>query len=304
MAVREELWGVEVQVVAVRSEVVVDDVEQDHETASVRRGDQALEPLRPAVGCIGCERQHAVIAPAAAPGKIGDRHQLERGDPQLRQIVEPRFDPGERAFGREGADVQLVDRGFLPRAAAPAAVFPLEVSRIHDFAGAVHVVGIEPRGRIGHRALAIDQVAVTRGVGRGRYPFPPAVAQRLHVQTAFVWTTWRNDKRDLPRRGGPEPEAGAPRFDHLGAKGHAVHAFHLIGTTQFEDLPPRCFEPRSRWEFVEMPSSVLKDTTRCRRNSDIPGGFLYCETRMRFRNVGKLHLAARLGFRTEFAPEG
>ena len=29
-----------------------------------------------------------------------------------------------------------------------------------------------------------------------------------------------------------------PRFDQLGAKGHAVHAFHMIGTTRLEDLPP------------------------------------------------------------------
>ena len=157
--------------------------------AAIRR----LSAFRPAVGGVRRVRQHAVVAPAAAPGEVGDRHQLERGDAQPGQVVEPRFDPGERAFGREGADVQLVDRRFFPWRPRQPPSSHWKASGSTTSLGAVHVLRIEARRGIGHRAVAVHEIAVTRGGGRGRDEFPPAIARFLHGQTAFVRLDWRDE---------------------------------------------------------------------------------------------------------------
>ena len=94
----EELRRVRVQVVAFGAEVVVDDVEQHHEPARVRGVDEALQILGRAVGRVGRELQHAVVAPVAAAGKVGERHELDRRDAEIGEVVEPPLDAGERAF--------------------------------------------------------------------------------------------------------------------------------------------------------------------------------------------------------------
>ena len=52
--------------------MVVDDVEKDRDSTRMRRVDQGHEILRSAIAAFGCVRQHAVIAPAIAAGKIAD----------------------------------------------------------------------------------------------------------------------------------------------------------------------------------------------------------------------------------------
>ncbi len=85
VAIREELRRVEMQIVSFRAEVVVDDVEQNHEPARVRVLHEALELLGPSVAVLGRKRQHAVIAPVARAGRVGKRHQLDRRDAERRQ---------------------------------------------------------------------------------------------------------------------------------------------------------------------------------------------------------------------------
>jgi hypothetical protein len=74
----EEVGCVGVQVVALGSEVVVDHVQQHHQSTLVRGGHKGLQIVGRAVAGFGGERQHAVVAPAAATGKVGHRHQLTR----------------------------------------------------------------------------------------------------------------------------------------------------------------------------------------------------------------------------------
>ena len=102
--------------------------------------DQGLEVLRPSVGRIGREKVDAVVAPIATAREIGDRHQLDRGDAELDEIVQLVDGRAERAFGRERPDVQLVDDRLLPGAAAPRPVAPLVGARIDHLARAMHVL--------------------------------------------------------------------------------------------------------------------------------------------------------------------
>src|SRR3954471_7907510 len=58
------------EIVPLRAEMIVDDVEKDHETARMRGIDERLEIFWPAVGAVGRIEQHAIIAPVAVAGEI------------------------------------------------------------------------------------------------------------------------------------------------------------------------------------------------------------------------------------------
>ena len=70
MARVEELRRVGMQVIALRAEMVVHDVEQHHEAVCVRRVDQTLQVVGRPVAVSGRERQHAVVAPIARRREI------------------------------------------------------------------------------------------------------------------------------------------------------------------------------------------------------------------------------------------
>ena len=92
--------------------MIVDDVEEDHQTEIVRGIDQRLQIVGRAIGGVRRERQHAVIAPVAPAGKIIDRHQLDRGDAeggQARQVARNAAESAERPA------MQLVEHRLRPR---------------------------------------------------------------------------------------------------------------------------------------------------------------------------------------------
>ena len=89
--------------------MVVDDVEHDGEARGVRGVDQALEALRAAVARLRGRQVDAVVAPAARARELGDRHDLDRGDPQLGEAGQVLDRGVERPLARERADVQLVE---------------------------------------------------------------------------------------------------------------------------------------------------------------------------------------------------
>ena len=70
MPIGEEGLGVGVQVIPGRAEMVVDHVEEDHHAERMGAVDERLEIVGRAVGGVGREGQHAVIAPVAAAGKV------------------------------------------------------------------------------------------------------------------------------------------------------------------------------------------------------------------------------------------
>ena len=88
MPLGKELGRVKVQVVALRAEMVVDHVQEDHQAPGVGGLHQPLEVLGVAVSGGRGERQGTVVAPAAPAGEGGHRHQLEGVDAERLQVIE------------------------------------------------------------------------------------------------------------------------------------------------------------------------------------------------------------------------
>ena len=97
------------EVVAGGAEVVVDDVEENGEPVGVAGIDEALEGIGPAVGFVRGEEIDAVVAPALDSGKGIDGHELDVGDAEVAERIELRLRGVECAFGREGADMELIE---------------------------------------------------------------------------------------------------------------------------------------------------------------------------------------------------
>src|SRR5688500_3692681 len=144
MAVGEELRRILAEIIAVRPEVIVDHVEEHHQPALMRGVDQALQLIRRAIGPRRGEGQDAVIAPVPPAREIGDWHQLDRGDAEVRQPVEPALDAGEVAAVAEGAGVKLVEHGLHPWPPAPVGAAPLVRQRIDHYARAMNAVRLLP----------------------------------------------------------------------------------------------------------------------------------------------------------------
>ena len=104
-----EVRAVRSEHVAFRTEVVVDDVEHDGQAPLMTGIDEAVQAVGAAVRRLHGVREHAVVAPIAHAGKRGDGHDLDRGDPEIAQIVEAVDGRVERARVGEGADVHLGD---------------------------------------------------------------------------------------------------------------------------------------------------------------------------------------------------
>ena len=144
-----EVVGAELaQVAAVRTEVVVDHVEDDAEPHAVRGVDEALERVGIAVAVVRREQGDAVIAPVEAAGEFRHRHDLEHGYPKVAQSRQLADRGIEGPVGGERADVQLVDHLSGQRYPAPGVVGPREGSRVDDERGAVRPLRLEARERV------------------------------------------------------------------------------------------------------------------------------------------------------------
>ena len=62
----------------------------------VRGIDEASEPFGAAVGAVRRGQVDAVVAPAALAGEVGDRHQLDRVDAELRELGQVLAPPPRR----------------------------------------------------------------------------------------------------------------------------------------------------------------------------------------------------------------
>jgi hypothetical protein len=224
VGVVEERACVLAEVVPLGPEVVVDDVQQHHEAARMRGLDEFLQVAGKAVGRVGRERQHAVVAPVAPSGAIRDRHELDRGHAELGEVVEPLAGGVQSARVRERAQVQLVEHRLVPGPPVPLDVVPRVRARIDHDAGSVHVPGIEARCRIGDHEV----VAHAEGVGRsgtdlGNRQLMPSPGKRVHVERARRAAPQLQAHVRARRR--PEAEARRSRAI-LGAEGHGVRVLH------------------------------------------------------------------------------
>src|SRR5437016_14197302 len=83
VALGEIAVGKPLQVIPVRAEVVVDDVENDGQAKPMGTVDEAAEIIRAAIEPGRREKVDAVIAPAETARKLRHRHDFNAGDPKL-----------------------------------------------------------------------------------------------------------------------------------------------------------------------------------------------------------------------------
>ena len=194
------------QVVAARSQVVVDDVLDDRETARMAGIDEPLIRRRPPVGLIDGVPEHAVVAPIVRAVEAVDGQHLDEIDAQGDQVVEFVDRAVEGAVGGECADVQLVDHAAGELPSGPAGIRPGERGRIEGHRPTVYAFGLTPRSRIGNRGLVVIDHEAVGSVDVGSYGGgPPSVSHFAHRMP---------DPGDLDREG------LRPRCPHLVA--HAV----------------------------------------------------------------------------------
>ena len=174
------------QVVPRRPQVVVDDVLDDAEAGLVAAVHEPLVAGRAAVRLVDRVPQHAVVAPVVHAAHRVDRHQLDEVDAERAQVVEAPERRVERAFGSEGADVELVDHRAAQLPTRPALVVPVVGRGVESSRALVDARRLTPRPRIGSgRVRVVDQVAVVgllarcRGQGlRGSTSRRPRVSSR------------------------------------------------------------------------------------------------------------------------------
>ena len=120
------------EVVPGRTEMVVDDVQDDADPERVRAVDERPQVVGMAIEVRRRVRIDPVVAPAEAAVEFGDRHQFDDGDPELRQFLQlGRSSPPRPLLGKR-ACMKLVQDLAGQRHAGPRAVGPLEGVRIDD----------------------------------------------------------------------------------------------------------------------------------------------------------------------------
>ena len=90
--------------------MVVDHVEDHAQALAVTGVDQPLQPVRATVEVVRGVQVHAVVAPPPPARVLGHGQQLDRGHPQLDEVVQLGDHPLVGLVRRERVDVQLVDR--------------------------------------------------------------------------------------------------------------------------------------------------------------------------------------------------
>src|SRR5208282_1067760 len=145
----KELWRVRTEIISFRAKMVVDNIQQNHHSAVMGASDKLFEIFGAAVSAIGREREDAVVTPVALAREVGNRHQLQGSDSQIRQVVEALAHCGTSPGRGEGSDVQFIENSFFPPSATPGAILPVEGTGVDNFAGSMHVPRLKPGGWVG-----------------------------------------------------------------------------------------------------------------------------------------------------------
>src|SRR6185312_10104261 len=124
--------------------------------------DQRLEILGPAIRAVGRVPEHAVIAPAASAGEIGERHQFQCRNSRVGEMIEPVDHGAIAAAFRKGADMGLDEDRLSPGPPAPILRAPGEGVLVDYLARAHHIFRLEGGSGIWHVDLVIDAEFVAR----------------------------------------------------------------------------------------------------------------------------------------------
>jgi hypothetical protein len=152
------------KVVPFGTEMVVDHVEDHRQAAGMAGVDEPSKAPRAPVGGLGRVEMHAVVAPVPRAGKFGDRHQLDRGDPQIDQPREIGNDGFEGPRARVGPHVQLVEDEIRTVVTAKPGIGPGEPGGIDHRGRPVHALGLPARHGVRAVTLAIEAVLIAGAV--------------------------------------------------------------------------------------------------------------------------------------------
>jgi hypothetical protein len=133
-----QVWSEAWEIVAARSEVVVDHILDYPETVSMARVDEPLVGGRPAIYLGDGIPQHPVVAPVVGSIEAVHRQELNEVDSDRHEVVEALDGGVERAVRCERAEVQLVDDAARELTAGPGVVGPGEGGRVEGAREAVH----------------------------------------------------------------------------------------------------------------------------------------------------------------------
>src|ERR1700754_3835311 len=158
-------------IIAFRSEMIIDHIDDDRNAFPVRCIDETLEAGDTAIGVLYGEGIDAVIAPVAVTWELRQWHELDRIDAQLHEVIEPLYDPFKVVRGREGAGMQFVDDLVAERDAFPVAVRPGKMP-VGDGGGAVYALRLIKGGRVGAGGLAVETVSIERSGADGKTQLP------------------------------------------------------------------------------------------------------------------------------------
>src|SRR5262245_41759704 len=174
---------------------------------------ETTEVVRLTVSARGSKEVDPVIAPAPRAGEVGDRHQLDGGDPELGEVREPLGDTLKGTLRRERAHVQFVENQVLCRNTAPGLVCPREGTRIDDPRPTMNPLRLKPRGRVEELADIIEPVTVkVAGFGLGDQRGPGPVVLPLERGSSGSSALRIYCDYDAARRGSPDPEADPASF--------------------------------------------------------------------------------------------
>ena len=135
------------QIVPFGPEVIVNHVEDHGDAARVSGIDEGDEVLGTTVAMRRCEGKHAVVPPVERTGRLGDRHQFDCRNAEIRKMIETL---GGRAVGaprRKRANVQFVEDVFVASRGLPCG--SRDRSHVDNLALAVYAVGLKARRGIG-----------------------------------------------------------------------------------------------------------------------------------------------------------
>ena len=130
--VREVLVAVDVEVVAVRTEMVVHHIQDDAQSERMRRIHESLERVGIPIDMRRRKEINAVVAPVPPSRKFRERHELDECDADTREFFELPRSRVQCPFGRKCADMQFIHHLARHHHAAPSRIPPPERARVHD----------------------------------------------------------------------------------------------------------------------------------------------------------------------------
>src|SRR6185312_8399539 len=124
--------GVLRQIIAVGSEVVIDDIKNHTEPDLVRVIDESSQIVWRTIFVVRSEEVDSVVSPAKLAGEAGHRHHLDYSDAELLHMSQLLLGAAVGAFRGKGPDVEFVNNLTAKAESRPLRVRPGEAMMLND----------------------------------------------------------------------------------------------------------------------------------------------------------------------------